>query len=152
MPGPPPTPNEILRKRGGHGRGWRLSGATPESPKLKRGTIPETPPKSLGTEGRALWRFVARLGVDWLAESDIPTLRQACETLDEVAEMKLTARECPDPSTQMMLLVRAQNARKQHIALLSMLGFSPADRTRYNLGEVAQEEDPLVEFRRGAAS
>lgn len=147
--GTPRTPNEILRKRGGHGHGWRLSSVTPPAPVLPRGAVPATPPRGLGKDGRNLWKFVVAVAPDWLAESDVPVLRQACETIDEVARLSAAAQDTDDPMLLLGLTTRAQNARKLHIQLLSLLGFSPADRAKYNLGEVAQEEDPLEAFRRG---
>jgi hypothetical protein len=96
-----------------------------------------------------LWRFVVKVAPEWLAESDVPMLRQACDTLDEAVELRAAAMQSDDAAVRASLLTRSQNARKLHLQALSSLGFSPADRARYNLGEVSDDADPLAQFRQG---
>ena len=149
--GPAPVPDEVLRRRGGHGQGWRVTGNTPDPAKaLPAGKVPATPPRTLGKTGKALWNRARVYNVAWMAESDTETLLLACETADLYHKMHTDARlgrwdemEPADKKRHMDMLTAV---RKQYFDHLSALGFSPADRTRLGAGEVVAEMDDLERF------
>jgi P27 family predicted phage terminase small subunit len=152
--GPPPTPNEILRKRGTHGHGWRVQGGKEAAATLPAGKIPAKPIRTLGKEGHATWNRVREAAAPWLAETDVEGLQAFCETVDiyhqkqtEVRLQKFKALDAVDQKRHYDML---RDLRKQIIDGLGLLGFTPADRARLGAGEVAELDD-LEKFQMGIA-
>jgi len=150
--GPPPIPDEILRKRGTRGNNARVNRgpAPPSKAELKPGLMPEKPLRVLGKEGRASWDRIRTWSVPWMAESDVERVQSYCETVDLyiVAQTrarlgKFDALDSMDRKREMDVL---RDLRKQVNDGLAELGFTPADRTRLGVAEVAQLDD-LEKFR-----
>ena len=87
----------------------------------------ETMPVHLGDAGRGLWANVWSEAGSWLSpDSDLPLVVAAREMADlvERARMRLKITETPQ-------YTRAYtNLNGQLISMLSMLGFTPSDRSR----------------------
>ena len=151
-PGPPPIPDEIHRRRGTHGEGWRVSGAREDKgPLLKPGLMPEKPLRVLGKEGRASWDRIRAWSVPWMAESDVERVQAYCETMDLYHAHQTAARlgkwSRLDPVDQKRQYDVLRDLRKQVTDGLAELGFTPADRTRLGVSEVEHLDD-LEAFRR----
>lgn len=150
--GPPPTPNEVLRKRGGHGQGWRVTNESAKTvTKLPAGKVPEKPLRVLGKEGRASWDRIRAAASPWLAESDVERIQTYCETVDIYIAMQTKARlgkfDRLDPVDRKREMDVLRDLRKQVNDGLAELGFTPADRARLGVGEV-EELDDLEKWRR----
>lgn len=154
--GPPPTPNEVLRKRGGLGHKDRLRSVPPpatlERVNPKR---PPKPPRPLDADGMSLWRRVWRSGADWVSpDTDLERVLVLCEMTDEVVRVRRRIRAAEDllgddmplSGVEKRMYDTLRDLRKQIGEALSHLGFTPADRARMNVAEVAAL-DPLDEFR-----
>jgi hypothetical protein len=89
--------------------------------------------------------------LDWLAESDTETLLIACEMLDDLTAVRASLPTMETPREYRDAVGSLVAVRRQYVLQLSLLGFSPADRGRLNLGEVKDDEDPLTKFRRESA-
>ena len=137
-PGPPPKPTELKRKTGNPGK--------QKLPKvadvIALPTVTEVPPAHLGEQGRELWS-ACRSKAAWIAETDKPTLLLLCEKWDRRSELmaRLSTEDdvlytdkgyaYANPRVGMLSTVENEIAK-----LLSVLGFTPADRTRMGLAEV----------------
>lgn len=105
--------------------------------------LPADVPPSLEAAGAALWVGVTDRAAAWLAPSDEPVLLLLCELADR-REIFRTALEehgalilRPDGhmvANPAALMLSDVEKRMVHIA--SLLGLTPADRTRIGLGEV----------------
>lgn len=158
MPGPPPVPNEILRKRGTTGHKHRLSPVPvgQPMPRAKRGR-PPTPPRPLGPAGMDVWKRVWRTGLDWITPaSDVERVLTLCEIVDEYVALRgrvlapLVGDDVPLTGGEKRTYDALRDLRKQYADAMNDLGFSPAARTRLSLGEVVPE-DPLESFRSESA-
>lgn len=152
------TPNEVLRKRGGEGNGHRLS-AVPVGKPLARASRkrPPKPPRPLEAAGTDLWRRVWTAGVDWVSpDTDLERVLVLCEMTDEYVALRrratapLVADDVPLTGGEKRTYDTLRDLRKQMADALASLGFSPTDRARLNVGEVAPE-DPLETFQKETA-
>ncbi len=153
--GPPRTPNEVLRKRGGFGAHDRLrsvpAAGTATPVPLPRAKRAPRPPRPLGAEGTVVWKRIWTSGLDWISPtSDMELVLMVCEVTDEIARLQLDREGLIVPGMlsqgEKRALDAARDLRNQRAGWLALLGFSPSDRARLSVGEVIPE-DPLREFR-----
>lgn len=119
-------------------------------------------PEHFGPQAERLWRLAAEHASAWLAPSDEPTLRLACEAMDRRAE--LIARLQSDgyvlytdkgyayqhPAAGML-----SNLEQQITKWLSLLGLTSIDRSKLGVAEVkaqsALERIATARAQRGTA-
>jgi P27 family predicted phage terminase small subunit len=134
----PPKPTELKRKTGNPGKR-----ALPKAANvIALPQVTEVVPEHLGVQGRELW-LACRDKAAWLAETDKPTLLMLCEKWERRAELmaRLSSEDdvlytdkgyaYANPRVGMLSTMENEIAK-----LLSVLGFTPADRTRMGLAEV----------------
>jgi len=129
--GRPPMPIEQKRLLGNPGRR-----PLPEPSSLQQlepiKNIPE-PPRQLFEAGQELWNRVWENGLSWISpHSDIELLLMTCEQIDE--RIKLRTSVWNNNRSDERKALRALD--KEIVSNLSLLGFSPADRTRLGVAEV----------------
>ena len=141
MPGPPPKPNEQKRRLGNPGQHKLPDVATVTAlPALPADDVPE----SLSETGAALWQSVTATGRAWLAPSDHPVLMLLCELADRRVELSAHIADhgwtvtrpgdghmVANPAVAMLA-----DVEKRMVHIASLLGMTPADRTRMGLAEV----------------
>lgn len=149
--GPAPTPKHVLKLRGSKEAKYREELGTPAS------TLPE-PPDWLRPAAREMFRLVCgytqRMGT--LAESDTEVIARYSIIWDRwrEAEMQLAKMPCgyievlaPDGSLRFTRPSRWQyqaNACHEQLRQLeTVLGLTPADRTRLGYGAVKVVADPV---------
>jgi hypothetical protein len=88
-------------------------------------------PVSLGPSGSSLWRTVYEAGELWVSsKTDVHLVEQVCRQMDRVAGLRELWLEDPsDRGVNTSLL----ETEKAVMSGLSLLGFTPADRTRLGL-------------------
>jgi hypothetical protein len=80
-----------------------------------------------------LWRRVWQVGSPWISEiSDRELLLMTCESLDERVELRASVLADGDPRLRKAL----HDLEAQITKCLSLLGFTPTDRTRLGVAEV----------------
>jgi hypothetical protein len=123
----PPKPIEQKRLLGNPGKR-----AIPSALPLVEGGYVE-PQRPLEFAGMQLWQAAMTTGGNWIARnSDTQLLLMVCEQMDRRTNLISKIEE-----TQEWRLYRAlHDLEKMVSANLSMLGFTPADRTRLGLAEV----------------
>lgn len=131
--GRPAKPIEQKRKLGNPGRR-----PLPEEGSLEvlppADGIPE-PPRLLLEPGTELWNRIWKSGVSWISpNTDIELLLMTCEMVDERWNLRIKVMQ----SNNMQMARRLDNLSRLIAANLSMLGFSPSDRARLGLAEVAR--------------
>ena len=129
--GRPPKPTELKRMLGNPGKR-----PLPETSNIVLlpavNEIPE-PNRPLFKFGRELWDRVWTMGHTWLSYStDIDLLLIVCEQLDERA--KLRTKVWNDGRLDERKALRS--LEKQIVENLSLLGFTPTDRSRLGIAEV----------------
>lgn len=142
MPGPPPKPVEVKRRNGNPGRQKLPSKATVTAVPALTDERPAAP-DHLGPAGTWLWDLLTAHATHWLSATDEALVLKVCEAEDRRAD--LLARIEADgmilytdkgyayahPATGML-----STLEKQMTGWYSLLGLSPADRTRLAIGEV----------------
>jgi len=131
--GRPAKPIEQKRKLGNPGRR-----PLPEQGELEilepASDIPE-PPRPLLAPGQKLWDRVWGAGIGWISPvSDIELLLMTCEMVDERWNLRIKVMQ----NDNMQMARRLDNLSRIIAANLSMLGFTPSDRSRLGLAEVAR--------------
>jgi len=155
MPGPPPKPIERKRKAGnpGHQKLPALASVITLPPAES-----ERPPH-LSEAGGALWDGATAMATGWIAPSDLPLLLMLCEAVDRRAEyLAQLANDNPVLYTDKgyayahPLVGMVNSLEAQITKWFSLLGFSPADRTRLGLAEVKRVSklDALIASRQQA--
>lgn len=139
--GPPPTPNELARRRGNPSKKTLPKEASLVVLEGSR-EAPE-PPVALEAYGRRLWDLAWREAHAWLARTDTWVLALLCQDVDERESLRLAALEGEDWRARVAL----RTLDKQITDRLQLLGFTPADRTRLGVAEVRIEDD-LESFRK----
>jgi hypothetical protein len=129
--GRPPKPTEQKRLLGNPGKR-----ALPNQENLillpAITEIPE-PTRELSNDGMALWDRVWSSGSHWISPTfDIEILQLTCEMLDERTDLRRKVAIEGDPKDRRGL----RELDKQIISNLSLLGFTPADRSRLGVAEV----------------
>jgi hypothetical protein len=132
--GRPPKPVEQKRLLGNPGRR-----PLPEPSTLQQlepiKNIPE-PPRQLFEAGQQLWDRVWESGLTWISpHSDIELLMMTCEQIDE--RIKLRTSVWNNNRSDERKALRALD--KEIVNNLSLLGFSPSDRTRLGVAEVKKQ-------------
>jgi len=123
----PPKPAELKMLQGNPGkRSMRLNdGIAP----LEYGYV--EPLRPLGEVGQQFWDSIFGAGELWISiKTDTALVQMVCEQLDRRERLRVLWEQDPsDRPTNMSL----NEAEKQIIQGFSLLGFSPADRTRLGL-------------------
>jgi hypothetical protein len=89
--------------------------------------------RPLGTAGKSLWDRSWNAGRGWLSpQTDIETLLIVCEQLDERVVLRIKVIRESDKDDRKAL----RDLDKQIMSNLSVLGFTPTDRSRLGLAEV----------------
>jgi len=134
----PPKPVEQKRLLGNPGKK-----ALPKGLPMIAGGYVE-PARPLDFAGMQLWRSAMTTGENWIARnSDTQLLLMTCEQMDRRTELMTQIVE-----TQEWRLYRALHDLEKMISQnLSLLGFTPSDRTRLGMAEVktASKLDELME-------
>jgi len=146
--GRPPLPLEVKQRRGTL-RGDRLppAGLT-QVQRLQEEDTPE-PPEHLQARGREFWASVFDKG-QWIWKGvDRYLVTMTAELLDERQELRELTDQQPD-NTRLRAALRALD--KQLVSNLSLLGFTPSDRSRLGLVEVRARTklEELMERKHGA--
>ena len=129
--GRPPKPVEQKRLLGNPGR--RPLPERSEVASIPGAVSVPEPGRTLGADGFVLWHRVWSAGIPWISpHSDVELLLMLCESVDERAGLVERVMETQDNSDRRAL--RAINA--EITSNLSLLGFTPTDRTRLGLAEV----------------
>ena len=142
---PDPTPKPVERKRRTGNPGKRPLPDASKSLKLAPLTSdgPPPPPAHLGPAGAWLWQLLTDFAKHWLAPTDEALVRKLCEAedrrskfiarLESDGEVLYTDKgyAYPHPAVGMLSTLEAQMTK-----WYSLLGLSPADRTKLAIGEV----------------
>lgn len=138
MSGPPPIPAEQKRKLGNPGRR-----PLPDlSNVIALPSVKDDVPEQLGPAGRAMWELIVG-ECKWLAESDRGAVVVLCEKIDRRQDL-IVRLEASDfvlytdkgyvyANPLMSMLSGIEN---EIVKLMSLLGLTPADRTRMGVAEV----------------
>lgn len=138
MSGPPPIPAERKRKLGNPGRRPLPDLANV----IALPTVRDEPPDQLGPAGRAMWDLI--IGeCKWLAESDRGSVVLLCEKVDRRQDLMVRLESSDfvlytdkgyayaNPLVSML-----SGIENEIVKLMSLLGLTPADRTRMGVAEV----------------
>lgn len=128
----PPKPNEVKRKLGNPGKR-----ALPKQKDVivlhQSNGIPE-PDRQLFESGLALWNKVWSLGQTWISKNtDSELLLMTCEMVDERVRLRALVWNNPEAWRERKAL---RELDKAIVGNLSLLGFTPTDRTRIGVAEV----------------
>jgi hypothetical protein len=129
--GRPPKPLEQKKLLGNPGKR-----ALPEEAELQQlprvNGIPD-PPRPLLNPGRELWERSWSLGADWISpDFDVELLLMTCEMVDERWNLRIKAMNNDDLAMGRRVDRLAGLIREN----LSLLGFTPVDRTRLGVARV----------------
>ena len=138
MPGPPPMPNERKRRLGNPGK--------EKLPDLRNvialPSVKDDAPDHLGPAGRAMWDLIVG-ECKWLAESDRGSVALLCEKIDRRQDLMVRLESSDfvlytdkgyvyaNPLVSML-----SGIENEIVKLMSLLGLTPADRTRMGVAEV----------------
>jgi hypothetical protein len=91
------------------------------------------PPRPLLKYGRDLWDRVWGIGATWVSDkTDIELLVMTCEMIDERWNLRVKVMQNDDPRMRRGL----RELDRQIVSNLSLLGFTPSDRSRLGVAEV----------------
>ena len=123
----PPKPAELMIAQGNPSQHKiRVSDSVPE---LDYGFV--SPPDDLGDAGLLLWQSVFEAGELWVSSrTDIHLVVQVCRQMDRVAGLRELWLADPSDRAVNMSLLETEKAVQSG---LSLLGFTPTDRTRLGL-------------------
>ena len=130
--GRPPKPIEQKRALGNPGRRpLPTEGSLVLLPSMYE--VPE-PPRPIVTEAaKALWNRTWTMGQTWLSpQTGIELLLMTCEMVDERWNLRIKVLQDNRPEERKGL----RDLERQLIANLSLLGFTPTDRSRLGVAEV----------------
>lgn len=123
----PPKPAERKRLLGNPGRG-----PLPKEIAFVPGGY-VAPARPLEFAGQQLWDSAMKTGENWIARnSDTQLLLLTCEQMDRRTELIAKIQE----TAEWRLYRALHDLEKMIAANLSMLGFTPTDRTRLGIAEV----------------
>ena len=129
--GRPPKPLEQKRLLGNPGK---RALPKPESLQIlpRAVELPE-PSRPLGKPGRDLWDRVWQSGIAWISpDTDAEILLMTCELVDERWNLRARVLKSEDSRERRNLNQLTKLLQEN----LSLLGFTPADRTRLGVAEV----------------
>lgn len=93
-----------------------------------------SPLRELHSAGESLWNAAMTTGQQWIARnSDTQLLQITCEQMDRRAYLMEAWKSNP---TDKNLLMRLAEIEKSIASNLSLLGFTPTDRSRLGLAEI----------------
>lgn len=144
--GRPPKPIEQKRALGNPGkRALPKAGTIQILPAISK--TPE-PTRPLGKPGRELWDRVWQAGATWVSpNTDSEILLMTCEMIDERWNLRAKVLKSEEPKDRRNLNQLTKLIQEN----LSLLGFTPADRTRLGVAEVkAQSKLEELMARRNA--
>ena len=105
------------------------------------------PLRELGVAGSSLWDRVWEKGLAWISPgSDVELLQMTCEMLDEREHLRRLVAEFGERDDRRSL----RELDRQIVSNLSLLGFSPSDRSRLGVAEV-KARSALEELRAQAS-
>ena len=123
----PPKPAELKMLQGNPGR--RAIKVSDAIAPLEYGYT--EPLRELGPVGRQFWDSIFSGGEMWISiRTDLALVQMACELMDRRETLRAEFELEPTSRPVNMSLLETE---KQIISCLSLLGFSPADRTRLGL-------------------
>lgn len=129
--GRPPKPLEQKRLLGNPGK--RALPKPDSLQVLPRAVKLPEPSRPLGKPGRELWDRVWANGVAWISpDTDSEILLMTCELVDERWNLRARVLKTEDPKERRNLNQLTKLIQEN----LSLLGFTPADRTRLGVAEV----------------
>jgi hypothetical protein len=139
--GRPPKPIEQKRLTGNPGKR-----TLPDQKELvllpSAYSIPE-PARKLFPPGLELWERIWGMGQTWISPStDVDLLLMTCELLDERSQLRAQVMNNNRPDERKAL----RDLDRQLVANLSLLGFTPTDRSRLGVAEV-KRQSKLEELR-----
>lgn len=103
---------------------------------IPRAEGPIEPLRPLGEAGQRLWDDACTAGNNWVSPvTDSQLLQLVCEQIDRRAKLMSLV---PDDVMDRPLLMSLIDIEKQVASNLGLLGFTPADRTRLGVAEVAK--------------
>lgn len=106
------------------------------------------PLRGLGSAGLSMWDRVWDSGIAWISPgSDIELLQMTCEMLDERESLRDAVASLGEREDRRSL----RELEKQIVSNLSLLGFSPSDRTRLGVAEVRATRSALEDLRAQAS-
>lgn len=131
--GRPPKPAEQKRLLGNPGK-RPLPDPSQVEILMPAEDMPE-PDRPLLEPGMKLWKRVWKSGVNWISpNTDVELLLMTCEMVDERWNLRIKVMQ----NDNMQMARRLDNLSRIIASNLSLLGFSPADRARLGLAEVAR--------------
>lgn len=131
--GRPAKPIEQKRRLGNPGK--RPLPNPGEIEVIRPATEMPEPPRPLLEPGKKLWERVWKAGINWVSpDTDLELLLMTCEMVDERWNLRIKVMQ----TDNMQMARRLDNLSRIIAANLSLLGFSPSDRARLGLAEVAR--------------
>ena len=131
QPGRPAKPVEQKRLQGNPGKR-----ALPDQSTITLIPMAEVAPeptRPLLKYGKELWDKVWDTGINWISpNTDTELLLMTCEMIDERWNLRVQVMQNNDPKDRRGL----RELDKAIVSNLSLLGFSPSDRSRLGLAEV----------------
>lgn len=143
--GRPPKPAEQKRLTGNPGK--RKLPNEREIVLLPAAEVVPEPSRPLLKYGREVWDNVWSVGVNWISpNTDIELLLMTCEMIDERWNLRVKVMQSDDAKLRRGL----RELDRVIINNLSLLGFTPADRTRLGWAEVKTKSklEELLELKR----
>jgi hypothetical protein len=129
--GRPPKPVEQKRLTGNPGK--RKLPNEGEIVLLPAALEAPEPSRPLMKYGREVWDTVWKVGVNWISpNTDVELLLMTCEMVDERWNLRVKVMQTDDAKLRRGL----RELDRIIIGNLSLLGFTPADRTRLGWAEV----------------
>jgi len=131
QPGRPAKPVELKRLQGNPGKR-----ALPDQSSITLIPMAEVAPepsRPLLKYGKELWDKVWDTGINWISpNTDTELLLMTCEMIDERWNLRVQVMTNNDPKDRRGL----RELDKAIVSNLSLLGFSPSDRSRLGIAEV----------------
>lgn len=100
---------------------------------LPMATETPVPSRPLLKYGQEVWDKIWEAGVNWISpNTDIELLLMTCEMVDERWNLRIKVMQTDDPRMRRGL----RELDRQIVSNLSLMGFTPSDRTRLGVAEV----------------
>lgn len=129
--GRPPKPIEQKRLLGNPGK--RAMPAEESMVMLAMVDQAPEPTRPLLKYGRELWDRIWGMGATWVSDkTDIELMMMTCEMIDERWNLRVKVMQSDDAAMRRGL----RELDRQIVSNLSLLGFSPTDRSRLGVAEV----------------